>query len=193
MALRTRKSFIREAHRHIGMGYKKRPVLVRTALLHPQKNKWSCGPMALRHCLLTYGLDVPVQRLALYAGTTRSGTDEYSLRRAAKRLKFQLDFQDYRTAKSAKAAILASLERKRPLMLCIDDWDHWIAVLHHSRRGFLVFDSNRPGPVIQLRSWEWLCSKLRVNHSTRWAWYFGDDHRPIYSVYSLAPVQSHIG
>lgn len=184
-SFRTRRLFIREAHRYVGMGYRKRPVMVQAVTVHPQRNKWSCGPMALRHCLLAYGVDVPVQKLAFYAGTTRDGSDEHKLKRAARRLKFTLDFQDYRTAASAKQAILSLLDRGRPLLLCIDNWDHWIAVLHHSRRGFLVFDSNRPGPVIQLRSWSWLKSKLRVEYSSHWDWYFGEDHRPIYSVYPL--------
>lgn len=182
---RTKRLFIREAHRHVGMGYKRHPVIVQAVTVHPQRNKWSCGPMALRHCLLAYGVDVPVQKLVFYSGATRDGSDEFKLKRAARRLKFTLEFQNHRAAKTAKEAIMSQLEMGRPLLVCINNWEHWIAVLHHSRRGFLIFDSSRPGPVIQLRSWNWLRSKLKVEYSSKWDWYFGNDRRPIYSIYPL--------
>lgn len=182
---RTKHQFIREAHRHVGMGYRRRPVIVQAITVRPQRNKWSCGPMALRHCLLAFGVDVPAAKLAFHARTTRNGTDEFMLKRAARRFKFILEFQDHRSAREAYRAMLAQLNMGRPMMLCIDNWEHWIAILDHSRRGFLVLDSSRPGPVIQLRSWRWLRSKLRVRFSLRWAWYFGSDHRSVYSIFPL--------
>ena len=154
-------SFINEAYRNAWNGTKTEPVLVEGKLVYPQRNKWSCGPWALRHCLMKWDLDVDPYTIMELANTTRSaGTSEKNLEVAAKKLGCRYEQHTKNTAKDAKRTILRLLGRGQPLILCIEKWEHWIACLHHSSRGFLIFNSDRHGHVIQLRSWRWLKKKM---------------------------------
>lgn len=179
-------TFIREAYRHIdkGTGGRNRawrPAYVNGACVEPQRNNWSCGPMALRYCLLAHGRDVDDRHIARLAGSTRAGTSEGQLAWAATWLGSSFKNHTWRTACETKNFILDNLNRGRPIIACVDQWTHWIAVLHHTRRGYLVFDSSRPGPVIQLRSWKWLERQLRYSKTV---------DRPIYAVATVSrPVQ----
>jgi len=179
-------TFIREAYLHIGEGTGGpgrpwKPALVNGSKVEPQRNNWSCGPMALRYCLLAYGLDVDARRIARLAGSTRAGTNESQMSWAAVWLKSSFKNHTRKSPDAIKRLILDNLKRGRPLIACVEQWAHWIAVLHHTRRGYLVFDSSRPGPVIRLRSWKWLERQLR---------YTKTEERPLYAVATVGrPVQ----
>jgi len=183
----SNRSLTKAIYRNAGNGRKGDPaVITEQTIVYPQRNKWSCGPMALRHCLFGYGFDVDDRRLAKLAGTTRSGTSDSALVKAIKKLKLglHLSFSRRRTASGAKKLLMASLKKKRPVILCIDKWSHWVAVLYHSRRGFLMLDSSRPGPVIQFISWKKLqpLMRLKYTQNLRWHTCFMNDKRPIYDI-----------
>lgn len=192
-------TFIAAAYRNVGKGTggrrrKWKPAFLNGVPIEPQRNNWSCGPAALRYCLLVHGIDVDVMTLADYAGSTRSGTDETQLGKAAKRAGCRLTPHVRRSHITARRFITRMLRAGTPLILCVEKWQHWIAVLHCSRRGFLVFDSSRPGPVIMLRSWKWLEKRLRLEPNRKFKQYFRDTSAPMYSILSISgPVQRRRG
>lgn len=189
------RTFIGAAYLNVGKGTGGRgkpwrPADVNGVTVGPQRNNWSCGPAALRYCLLVHGIDKDVTYLARAAGSTRSGTDEKQLERAARRLGCKLGNHQRRAAVTIRRLIESKLQMGVPLIACVDKWQHWIAVLHKSKRGFLILDSSRPGPVIQLRSWKWLERQMRLPWSRRYQKFFGRNRSPIYSAMALSrPVQ----
>lgn len=189
------RTFIAAAYQRVGRGTggrgkPYRPADVNGVGVEPQRNNWSCGPAALRYCLLVYGIDVSAARLAELAGSTRAGTDEAQLTKAARRVGCKLHSHTRRSPVTAKKFIQSSLRHGTPLILCVEKWQHWIAVLHCSRRGYLIFDSSRPGPVIQLRTWAWVEKQVRLDYCKKFRSAFKRTRAPVYSALSLArPVQ----
>lgn len=184
-------TFISVAHKNVGKGFRDKPLNINGTEIRPQRNNWSCGPMSLRYCLLAKGIDADDRKIANWAGSTRSGTDEKKLARATKKLGMRLVMHQRRTPESAHKLILSCLKRGDPVLLCVENWSHWIAVVHHKRyHGFLVFNSNRPGPVIQLRPWKYLKRQMKLSPQPRFKHYFKHDKRPIYDVWTIrGPVQ----
>lgn len=189
------RTFISAAYRNVGLGTGGRgrpwrPADVNGVLVGPQRNNWSCGPAALRYCLLVHGIDYEVSDLAALAGSTRAGTDETQLTKAARRVGCKLGNHQRRSPVTARRLIEAKLRMGVPLIVCVEKWQHWIAVLHRSKRGFLVFDSSRPGPVIQLRPWRWLEKQMRLMPCQRYRQYFKRNRSPVYAAMALSrPVQ----
>ncbi len=173
-----------------GQGKPWQPADVNGVAVEPQRNNWSCGPAALRYCLLVHGIDKEIAYISRIAGSTRAGTDERKQIKAARHLGCKLANYNRRSPVTAHHLIETKLRLGVPLILCVEKWQHWIAVIHKSRKGFLVFDSNRPGPVIKLRSWKWVERRLRLTYCLRYRPYFKNNRSPIYSILSLSrPVQ----
>jgi hypothetical protein len=154
-------SFVREALKHVGEGTSARPVNVAGMLVYPQKNKWACGPWALRHCFLKWGLDIDPYDLAAWCKSTRAGTGDRGMELGAYLVGGRYRTIDVDSAAEAHRQIDRLLKQGKPLVLSVEKWGHWVACLHHGPRGYLVFDSSRPGPVIQLWSWHKLKKRLR--------------------------------
>jgi ABC-type bacteriocin/lantibiotic exporter with double-glycine peptidase domain len=176
-------TFISSAYKKLWSGFKHKSVVINDLSVHPQRNNWSCGPLAMQYCMMRWGKDIDHRKLIKLAGSTRSaGTSESQLKRAAKLLHSNYTQYHLCSVRAAKNKIDDLLWRGLPLIVCIDKWEHWIAVLHHSHRGYLIFDSSRPGPVIQVRGWRWLEKHMRHH--------INGDTRPTYNVACVAkPVQ----
>ena len=169
--------FVREAYKHVGLGTVSNPVRVAGSLVYPQKNKWACGPWALRHCFLKLGLDIDPYDLIHMCHSTRAGTGDRGMELGAFLAGGRWRTIDVESAAEAKRQIHRLLKKGIPLVLSVEKWEHWIACLHVSARGYLIFDSSRPGPVIQLWSWNKLKKRLRYV-----------DKRGVVH-YSISPVQ----
>ena len=153
--------FIKEAFKNNGVGFGGMPALIAGSLIYPQPNNYACGPMALRHCLLKWDVDVDLYRLIELGHVTRAGTTERQLELMMWHAGSAFKHFDLSSAMQAKEKIDFSLNRGKALILCVEGWQHWIACLGHSRSGYLIFDSSRPGPVIKFRSWKWLRNEMR--------------------------------
>jgi hypothetical protein len=149
---------------------------------HPQPNDWSCGPFALKHALIALGQNVDEQRLARAAGTHWwSGTDEIKLARAARSSECDLPLIRRRNPDRAKRRLSGYLRRGVPVLLSVDDWEHWIAVVRRQRDSFVVIDSNLD-PVLEVLSWAQLHRRWRYEDSD-----FDEDDPP--SLYDMFPVK----
>ena len=149
---------------------------------YPQPNDYACGPFALKHALVTLGRLVDEDKIALIARTHWwSGTDEIKLARAARAFDCDLPILRTRDSRRAKRMLLDHLRRRIPVLLCVDDWGHWITAVRYEGSRFVVIDSNLD-PVLNLLSWAQL--------EKRWRYldYEYDPNDPP-SIYDLHPIR----
>lgn len=110
----------------------------------PQPNMWQCGPFALKHALLHLGVFAEEKRLSRLAGTNRErGTNEDQLARAARKFRCDLKVTRHRNPDRARRALVSYLKRGLPVILCVDNWRHWITVVKVERGRFIALDSEK--------------------------------------------------
>lgn len=151
--------------------------------IYGQPNSWQCGPFALKHGLLALGLFAHEDELARLAGSSeRDGTDEVGLGRAARALGCDLEVLRCRTAESARGTLTRQLARGVPVLLCIDQWDHWVTVVAERDGEFVLFDSYFDN-VLRIEPWERLQRRLVFRERRfRGVWV-----RELYDLHPLIP------
>jgi hypothetical protein len=149
---------------------------------YPQPNDYVCGPFALKHALVTLGRLVDEDKIATIARTHWwSGTDEIKLARAARAFDCDLPILRTRDGVRARRMLLDHLRRRIPVLLCVDDWSHWITAVRYEGARFVVIDSNLD-PVLNLLSWAQL--------DRRWAYLDREyDESDPPTIYDLHPVR----
>ena len=71
-----------------------------------------------------------------------SGTNEIQLARAAREFECDLVLERRSDAEQARKLLVKHLREQTPVLLCVDEWTHWITVLRAEDRRFVVVDSN---------------------------------------------------
>ncbi len=131
--------------------------------LYRQPNDFSCGPYALKHALTVLGVIAdPVQLTRLAKVNWWSGADETRLARAARAHDCTMKLVRKFDADEARRAMVKALRDGYPVLTCVDEWEHWITVVHHSRGRFVALDSNKE-PVVIVLEWaqlrdRWICN-----------------------------------
>lgn len=121
--------------------------------LYDQPNSWQCGPFALKHGLLAHGVFVHEAEITKVAGTSETeGTDDRQLMRAALAFGGVLQFHRYHTALAARRALSRLLTANTPVLLCVDQWDHWVTAVGADRHHVVVMDSHYD-TVVRLEPW----------------------------------------
>lgn len=147
-----------------------------------QPNRWACGPFALKHALITLGVFADEREIARIAGTTwRGGTDEEKMRRAARAFGCEMGIVRRHDAERARRALGRFLRRGLPVLLCVHEWGHWIAVVKEERGRYVVVDSEED-PVLQVMAWPPLRGRL-VYHDPDEL-----DEETVHRVYDLHPL-----
>ena len=121
--------------------------------IYPQPNLWQCGPFALKHALVVLGVLKDERALSRVAGTHWwHGTDELQLARAAQA--FDCDLLTIRRADAERARreLVRYLRRGLPVLLCVEEWGHWITVVKYDQSRFILLDSREP-KVLAIASW----------------------------------------
>jgi hypothetical protein len=126
--------------------------------VYQQSTSYECGPYALKHALKMLGVFVDERRLGRLAGTTPAGTDEVQLARAADALGCDLPLVRAVAPHEARRMLTDHLARGVPALLCVDQWDHWIAVVGGDGDRFAILDSAVP-PVAATLEWEKLATR----------------------------------
>lgn len=146
-----------------------------------QPNSFSCGPYALKHALTMLGVIADPSRLARIAETDRAaGTDEVHLARAARAHDCALAMVRRYDAASARRTLVRTLDEGLPVLVCVDEWEHWVTIVHHARGQFVVLDS-REEPVVTVQPWAAL--------ERRWAYADVSDEDEELVLYDLFPVR----
>jgi len=147
--------------------------------LYQQPNDWSCGPFALKHALVTLG------RLADEASISSvahphwwSGTDEVKLARAARHFDCDLPLVRRTDPERARGALVRHMDQKLPVLLCVDNWGHWITAVRHEHDRFVIIDSKEE-PVLKVIPWRQLCA--------RWRYVDSDTHET--ALFDMHPVK----
>lgn len=151
--------------------------------IYDQPNSWQCGPFALKHGLLAYGIFAHEDALAEAAGSTATfGTDERQLTRTAREYGCVLQLERYRSMFTARRALARLLADHTPVLLCVDQWDHWVTAVGADEAHLVVLDSHYD-TVVRLEPWEPFLRRLAYRHR-RWAW------APRIAWYDLHPLRT---
>ncbi len=150
--------------------------------IYPQPNIWQCGPFALKHALAMFGVLKDEKDISKLAGSHWwAGTDELQLGRAAR--KFGVDILMIRRndESHAKAELVRYLRRGIPVLLCVDEWSHWLTAVNVEQGKFILLDS-REKKVVTIASWTTL--------KRMWVYHEDDelDDTAVHTFYDLHPV-----
>ena len=150
---------------------------------YPQPNDWTCGPFALKHALVALGRTVDAAQIAATARTHWwSGTDEIRLARAAREFDCDLMLERRRDDEQARKLLVRYLREGTPVLLCVDEWAHWITVVRAEGSRFVVIDSNTD-PVLNVQTWPQLRNRWRY-HDTD---YDKKDPPRLYDLMAVVP------
>ena len=130
---------------------------------YPQPNEWTCGPFALKHALIALGKFVDATELASAAKTHWwSGTDEIRLARAAREHECDLVLERRRDPEEARKLLVRLLREQIPVLLCVEEWTHWITIVGYQDRRFVMIDSTDE-PVMSVATWPQIRNKWRYH------------------------------
>ena len=121
--------------------------------LYRQPNDYTCGPFALKHALVSLGRVADEETISQIAHPHWwAGTDEVKLARAARYYDCDLPLVRRHDPDRACGSLVRYVDQRLPVLLCVDDWGHWITVVSHENGRFVVLDS-RKEPVLKILPW----------------------------------------
>ncbi|WP_428264911.1 hypothetical protein [Haliangium sp.] len=149
--------------------------------LYKQPNDWTCGPFALKHALVTIGRLTDEQTIARIANPHWwAGTNEVKLARAARHFDCDLPMVRRTDPDRAKQALVRYMSQKLPVILCVDQWDHWITVVRYEHERFVLLDS-RYEPVVQVTEWRRLRERWQYEDEDE------DDGKTFFDMHPVKP------
>jgi len=110
-----------------------------------QPDAYSCGPACVANALYLLGNAViPLERIKRVCGTRWwNGTDESGLRRGLRRVGYDGIEQTWMHKSDATAALSWLRDQHaqgRPVILCVDNFDHWVLAGGSMERKFFILD-----------------------------------------------------
>ncbi len=108
-----------------------------------QSKEYTCGPSSIVNALRCFGVNKSESTIARYCGTTAAkGTDQHGIRQGIARAGYSSEeWHDHFTETSAQWLVQTLLVGS-PVILCVDDWEHWVCCTHGYRPGAVfLFDS----------------------------------------------------
>lgn len=109
-----------------------------------QKHTYSCGVFAVINALRAMGTKVTEKRVMAHSGTTPGdGTNEHGIKSALERLGFV--GEDIKTESKSEAwnSLTEALAEGSPVILSVDNDQHWVAAVGYCGQHTIVFDSQR--------------------------------------------------
>lgn len=150
--------------------------------IYGQPNSWQCGPFALKHALLGLGVFAHEDQIARLAGSNETrGTDERQLALAARRFHTALPVARRGTAAGAREEVETWLARGIPVLLCLDQWDHWVTAVAAAEGQVVLFDSKYAAPLV-LAPWDEVSARLVYQERRLGSW-----TRALYDVHPALP------
>jgi hypothetical protein len=150
--------------------------------IYGQPNSWQCGPFALKHALLGLGVFAHENQIARIARSTElRGTDERQLARAARRFQADLPVSRRGSAAGAREEVERWLGRGTPVLLCLDQWDHWVTAVAADRADVVLFDSKFDAPLL-VTPWDEVVERLVFQERRHSSW-----SRALYDVHPAVP------
>lgn len=109
-----------------------------------QADRYSCGVFAIMNALRAAGVKVSEKRVRAHSGTTEEhGTSEHGIRNALERIGWVGEDLVADTKAKTFQALLSALDGGSPVILCVDDDQHWVAAVGRCGKNVIVHDSGR--------------------------------------------------
>lgn len=144
----------------------------------------SCARHSIRHLLLCLGQSPDQNELREAIGKSRidvirQGIDEEDIKRVLKHFGWQ-PLELYVSHRNEMRKKLEDcLAAGRPVIVCLDKWDHWAVIVGKSKTDYVFADSDKK-KVIGTISWKKLESRLR----------FEEEEKPYYGLSVRAKLDS---
>ena len=100
-----------------------------------------CGPTALQNALRGLGLFINQYELVHLCDTDDDGTDEKGLQQAIERLPVEASEISSFNPWEAIATLDQGLRCGKAAVICVDNFDHWVAVIGRLGSRYIVIDS----------------------------------------------------
>lgn len=95
--------------------------------MYYQERDYWCGPCSVQNAADWFGIETSQEKIAEAMGTTEEGSDESDIMKG-------LDYLglEYRPVYFDRVTLAKNWlpMTSTPLLLCIDNWEHWVCVLH---------------------------------------------------------------
>lgn len=105
-----------------------------------QEKPFSCGPSALRNCLLFLNIIRSESYLRFLMGTTKNGTTEKGIIKSLEILKIPYNIVQTRSYPTFRKRLIKSLSTG-PVILLVESGGHWVAATKYNKRLVEVIDS----------------------------------------------------
>lgn len=148
-----------------------------------QERLYSCGPAAVRSALYVLGHKTSEAAIRRQAGTTPDGTDERGIIRAIHHYGHKTREHHTEAIKVAWDWLKTELRRGRPVLLCVDKWDHWVSAIGTLGSKVLIFDPD--SSMGQKRKYSGI--KLYSEHELGSRWKYMGEGRGCYYSISVVP------
>jgi hypothetical protein len=109
------------------------------------------------------GILADENRISEIAGTRWwAGTDEFQLAKAAHKFNCDLKFIRRFDPETARLELVSYLRKGIPVLLCVNEWSHWVTAVKEEKGKFVLLDSEKKS-VLSILSWRDL-RKTWVHH-----------------------------
>lgn len=110
---------------------------------HPQQTGFSCGPSAMKNCLISLRhRPISERKLRQLAKTNKDGTNSKPIVKAFEYLGYQCSELVTKSKHYFKRVLLRTLKDGGKCIVSIDATTHWIAVIGYERRKITFIDSD---------------------------------------------------
>ena len=109
----------------------------------------TCGATAIVNVLKFYGFNFSENSIIPLSDTTKEGTDDTGIKDALNAL--QLKHIEITTAKTKefKAFLDIQLRIGYPIILCFDNWQHWVTLIGVTGNRYIIIDSTNTAKNIK--------------------------------------------
>ena len=107
-----------------------------------QKNLWSCGPASIVNALRALGKKVSELKVRGYSSTDQDdGTNENGMVEAIRCLGFSASEFQSSDKEAMRSWIMTQVGDGKPVIVCVNEWDHWVTIVGLLGDSFVVVDS----------------------------------------------------
>lgn len=106
-----------------------------------QPDSFSCGVYAVMNAAKALGINLRRKDIIKYSGTTKTrGTNEKGIINTI--INNKLKYMDFNYPEQTAFYFLNSaLNEGRPVILCVDEYDHWCTIIGKLNNKYILFDS----------------------------------------------------
>lgn len=105
-----------------------------------QEKKYSCAAASIRAALYSLGHNVSESAVRTVSGTDKSGTDEIGILKAIRRYGHTAREYQFHSYKEAWEWLKQALHMGRPVLMCSDNWNHWVTAIGRYGAKVWIFD-----------------------------------------------------